>query len=139
MLIYSHFVSSFPGDWPPEIDCVEVTSVRDIEENFWSPLLGIKGKVDCSAEVTIHPRGKRHKTSTLPLELKTGKPNISLEHSGQVALYALMFGMHRPERSCEGGLLVYLQGASSSFVEMRHHETQVGLVDWTMNREVIHE
>ena len=113
------------GEWPPDLNAVEVTSVLDIEENFWSPLLGIKGKVDCSAGVTIHPRGKRQRTATLPLELKTGKPNVSLEHSGQVALYALMFGMHRPERVCDGGLLVYLQGAATTFVEMRHHETQV--------------
>ena len=105
---------------------VEVDSVIDIEENFWSPLLGIKGKVDCSAQVTIHPRGKRKRQATIPLELKTGKPTPNLEHSGQVALYSLMFDMHRPERSCDGGLLVYLQGAGTSFVKMNCHETQVG-------------
>ena len=114
-----------PGEWPPDIASIEVNSVVDIEENFWSPLLGIKGKVDCSAQVTIHPRGKRKRQMTIPLELKTGKPNPSLEHGGQVSLYSLMFDQHRMERGCEGGLLVYLQGAASSFVKMNHHETQV--------------
>jgi len=40
--------------------------------------LGIKGKIDISVE----SQGSK---KILPLEIKTGKPSFSAEHSGQVA------------------------------------------------------
>ena len=40
--------------WPGNVE-----SVMDIEENIWSPRLGIKGKVDITAEVKLHNRDKQ--------------------------------------------------------------------------------
>ena len=45
-----------------------ITEVEDIEENFWSPKLGLKGKVDMTIKVKDFG-GSR----SLPLELKTGE------------------------------------------------------------------
>jgi len=84
-----------------------ITKVVDIEENIWSPRLGIKGKIDLTVGVSGSQR-------ILPLELKTGKPSFSAEHSGQVMLYSMM---SRDRRADPGsGLLLYLR--SSNMVEV---------------------
>lgn len=80
-------------NWKGKIDTIE-----DIEENFWCPELGVKGKVDLTVQV---------KDSTMPLELKTGKASMSLEHRGQVMLYVLM--MQKFGYQVHSGLLLYLK------------------------------
>ena len=56
----------------------KVTDVVDIEENLWSPRLGMKGKIDLTVETG------QEGSSILPLEVKTGKPSYSTSHQGQV-------------------------------------------------------
>lgn len=46
--------------------------VVDIEESVWSPLYGLKGKIDASLRVATRGRGGP-RTSVMPFELKTGK------------------------------------------------------------------
>lgn len=66
-------------------DCsVTVTEFVDIEENIWSPRFGLKGKIDVTAGVRIHRRGRKHVDKIVPLELKTGKESNSIEHRSQV-------------------------------------------------------
>ena len=43
-----------PQPWPGTVE-----TIRDIEENIWSPRLGIKGKVDITVEVKLHKRDKQ--------------------------------------------------------------------------------
>ena len=43
-----------PVDWPGAIQ-----RVQDIEENIWSPRLGLKGKVDLTLQVKLHHRDKQ--------------------------------------------------------------------------------
>ena len=59
-----------------------VANVADIEENLWSPRLGMKGKIDLTVE-TVQGPGSKSK-AILPLEVKTGKPSYSTSHQGQV-------------------------------------------------------
>ena len=40
--------------WPGTVE-----AVKDIEENIWSPRLGIKGKVDITVQVKLHNRDKQ--------------------------------------------------------------------------------
>merc|ERR1719239_70115 len=54
----------------------KVSNVVDIEENLWSPRLGMKGKIDRTVETV---RGSKLK-AILPLEVKTGKPSYSTSH-----------------------------------------------------------
>ncbi|XP_044269460.1 DNA replication ATP-dependent helicase/nuclease DNA2 isoform X2 [Tribolium madens] len=51
----------------------QITDIEDIEENLWCPQLGLKGKID----VTV-----RSQTGVMPLEVKTGRATVSLEHRG---------------------------------------------------------
>lgn len=61
-----------------------VTDFVDIEENIWCPSFGLKGKVDVTAGVKIHRRGRKPIERIVPLELKTGKESNSIEHRSQV-------------------------------------------------------
>lgn len=79
-----------------------ITHIHDIEESIWEPKLGIKGKVDITAEVKINSKRK-----ILPIEIKTGKPSFSLEHKGQIILYIMM--MNLTGQDTDTGLLLYLR------------------------------
>jgi len=99
--------------WTGRID-----NIADIEENIWSPRLGIKGKID----LTVKTAGNR---KLLPLELKTGRPSFSAEHAGQVKLYTMM---SRDRREDPGsGLLLYLRSSNMVEIPAGKHEER-GLV-----------
>ncbi|KAL1428664.1 hypothetical protein MTO96_003014 [Rhipicephalus appendiculatus] len=85
-----------------------VTAVRDIEDNYWCPRLGIKGKVDATLEVKVHDRSR-----VLPLELKTGRHTFSSEHKGQVILYTMMMA-ERQAGDRRNELASYLADASGA-------------------------
>lgn len=61
----------------------------DIEENTWSPMFGLKGKVDVSLQTRIRRKGKVESKVT-PFELKTGKSSLNMSHRAQTALYTLL-------------------------------------------------
>lgn len=63
-----------------------VTDFVDIEENMWCPLFGLKGKMDVTAGVRIHRRGRKPTERIVPMELKTGKESNSIEHRSQVQI-----------------------------------------------------
>ena len=79
-----------------------ITHIHDIEESIWQPKLGIKGKVDITAEVKINSKRK-----IMPIEIKTGKPSFSLEHKGQIILYIMMMSL--TGQDTDTGLLLYLR------------------------------
>uniref|UniRef100_A0A673GAX9 DNA replication ATP-dependent helicase/nuclease n=1 Tax=Sinocyclocheilus rhinocerous TaxID=307959 RepID=A0A673GAX9_9TELE len=89
---------------------VTVTDFADIEENIWCPRFGLKGKIDVTAGVRIHRRGRKPTERIVPLELKTGKESNSIEHRSQVILYTLMSSARRCDP--EAGFLVYLKTGS---------------------------
>ncbi|KAG8226891.1 hypothetical protein J437_LFUL005650 [Ladona fulva] len=97
-----------------------ICEVKDIEENLWVPSVGLKGKVDVTVQVKIHPRNGKGKLSSgdlkeVPLELKTGRSTYSPEHQGQVILYCIMMSALAAERGLdciESGLLLYLREES---------------------------
>ena len=107
--------------WPGRVE-----AIMDIEENIWSPRLGIKGKVDLTIQVKLQQKDKKGRTcKTMPLELKTGRPSGSAEHRGQVILYSMMMSERRPDP--ESGLLLYLRTSSVQEVKAGIHEMR-GLV-----------
>lgn len=85
--------STKKGNWKGRI-----TAIEDIEENIWCPELGIKGKVDVSV---------RSQDTVIPLEVKTGRVNVSIEHRGQVLLYIML--MNKLGYKVSSGLLLYLK------------------------------
>uniref|UniRef100_A0A8C8M6F2 DNA replication ATP-dependent helicase/nuclease n=1 Tax=Oncorhynchus tshawytscha TaxID=74940 RepID=A0A8C8M6F2_ONCTS len=86
---------------------IAVTDFVDIEENIWSPRFGLKGKIDVTAGVRIHRKGRPPLNRVMPLELKTGKESNSIEHRSQVILYTLMSLERRSD--AEAGFLLYLK------------------------------
>lgn len=106
----------------------KITDIEDIEENFWSPRYGIKGKIDMTVRT-------RHKgvDKVVPLELKTGRASYSAEHKGQVTLYSMMSCDRRPDP--EGGLLLYLKNGSMEEISSGRVEKQ-GLIQ--LRNELVH-
>lgn len=76
----------------------QIDSIEDIEDNIWCRELGIKGKIDVTVKSGL---------KVMPLELKTGKSSLSLEHRGQVLLYVMM--MNKLGHKVSSGLLLYLK------------------------------
>lgn len=77
-----------------EYDLVCVNKVLDIEENIWSPMFGLKGKIDASVQVLLGT-SKRNpaldpRTLTVPFELKTGRMSNVTSHRAQTMLYTLL-------------------------------------------------
>ena len=99
----------------------KVRDVVDVEENIWSPRLGLKGKVDLTVNAEL-PTGLM---KTVPLELKTGRASGSAEHKGQVIIYSMMMGERRNDP--EVGLLLYLRNSMVQEVKAGLHEVR-GLV-----------
>ncbi|XP_050465374.1 DNA replication ATP-dependent helicase/nuclease DNA2 [Cataglyphis hispanica] len=92
-----------------------ICNIQDIEENIYIPKLGIKGRIDVTAEVNINSKKK-----IMPLEVKTGKASYSLEHKGQVILYLMMMGFR--DQSIDTGLLLYLKENAMQEIKSSHHE-----------------
>ena len=73
----------------------QVLNVQDIEESIWSPKYGVKGKLDLTLQIEKHKEISIKKQTTIeidiiPVELKSGRSTFSVEHEGQVMLYALL-------------------------------------------------
>ncbi|GLH12203.1 Regulator of nonsense transcripts 1 homolog [Gryllus bimaculatus] len=95
----------------------EIKSVIAVEDNYWIPELGLKGKVD----ITVKAKEKHQsQNQIMPIELKTGAAKNSVEHRGQVILYCLMAAQVSPNVS--GGLLVYLREGFARKVEVGRPE-----------------
>lgn len=76
-------IKSVSNKLPPTI---VISKLHDMEENIWSPMLGLKGNVD--GLVHVEPHG-----ILIPVELKTGKQSQeygSFEYRAQVITYMLM-------------------------------------------------
>ncbi|XP_065203752.1 DNA replication ATP-dependent helicase/nuclease DNA2 isoform X2 [Planococcus citri] len=112
----------------------EILQILSIEENFWIPQLGIKGKTD----VVLKAR-KNDKIKILPLELKTGRASNSSEHRGQVILYLIM--MSEIGTDVDAGLLFYLRENKITEINPKHAERsglmcmRNGLVNYIVTNE----
>ena len=90
----------------------KILEVCDIEENFWSPRLGVKGKID----LTVRTESARGEVEVRPLELKTGRATHSSSHQGQLMLYCMMSGDRRAQ--ARAGLLLYLRSSDMTEVTL---------------------
>ena len=63
--------------------------VIDVEENIWSAMYGLKGKVDAVVEIRRLSTDGTEKIWTVPYELKTGYAQ-SLCHVVQTTVYTLI-------------------------------------------------
>lgn len=87
---------------------VKVVEIKDIEENVWSTKYGLKGKIDVTGIVRVHDKlTKKKEDKIIPLELKTGNPNLSQSHAAQVSLYSMMIEDRYAETN--QGFVIYLK------------------------------
>uniref|UniRef100_A0A183BU22 DNA replication ATP-dependent helicase/nuclease DNA2 n=1 Tax=Globodera pallida TaxID=36090 RepID=A0A183BU22_GLOPA len=107
---------------------VYFNATRDIEENVWTPTLGMKGRIDVSFLASSSPpshsgddgigilpkstrRRRQRNQLVMPLELKTGKSYgngvSSIEHHSQVLIYSLMLAERANDGRIGPGFLLY--------------------------------
>ena len=102
-----------------------VSKLLDVEEHVWSPMYGLKGNIDATVQVTMHPvrRPQDSTTLTVPFELKTGK-HPSAKHTAQTVLYNLLLS-DRYDLEIVYGVLYYMETSHTLRVptvrnELRH-------------------
>jgi hypothetical protein len=71
---------------------LKISKVLKVEENIWSTLYGIKGKIDStvSLQCNTDDSGNSCKNVLVPFELKTGNNSSSIAHRSQTMFYTLM-------------------------------------------------
>ena len=84
---------------------LSIYKVLGVEEEIWSPTYGIKGIIDVSVESKVQ-LGQFEDTLVIPLELKTGKPQLS--HSAQVMLYTLLMSDYYGNTEISAKFLMYM-------------------------------
>ncbi|KNC49616.1 uncharacterized protein AMSG_11895 [Thecamonas trahens ATCC 50062] len=105
---------------------VRVTKLLDIEENVWSPMFGLKGKVDVSLEAELSFADGTIETMVMPLELKSGKlrgSQYSSDHRAQVLLYTLLMA-DKYAVEVSSALLYYTKAGKLFGVPVRRGEIQ---------------
>ncbi|KAH9822500.1 DNA replication factor Dna2-domain-containing protein [Melampsora americana] len=97
---------------------ISLTSIRDIEEEIWSPKYGLKGKIDATVEAAIIEEPMKvgffsnrkefvtQDCDVFPLEIKTGRKPNGVEHTAQTMLYTLLMS-DRYNQHIPAGLLFY--------------------------------
>ncbi|KAL2536685.1 DNA replication helicase [Forsythia ovata] len=108
---------------------IKISEVIDIEEMAWAPKYGLKGMIDASVQVRIESTLHEASEVIMPLEFKTGKGTsgqITMEHSAQVMLYALLMS-ERYMKNIECGLLYYLHTDQTQGISVRRSDL-VGLI-----------
>ncbi|KAJ6613311.1 Dna2-domain-containing protein [Mycena sp. CBHHK59/15] len=98
---------------PHETSLLAISQLLDIEEDIWSPVWGLKGKIDATVLAVISdsqsPSGRAIiTTGPKPFEIKTGRPVAGLEHRAQTMLYTLLTE-ERYGAEVSSGLLFYTQ------------------------------
>ena len=106
---------------------VRIKKIREIEENIWEPRLGIKGKIDVTADCTIKNTDTgQSKELTIPIELKSGKGNSLIQdHQIQTQLYGMVQSYrHDSEVSFKEttSLLSYIRTAKTFSIPIKENE-----------------
>ena len=106
---------------------VRIKQIREIEENIWEPRLGIKGKIDVTADCTIKNTDTGQSNElTIPIELKSGKGNSLIQdHQIQTQLYGMVQSYrHDSEVSFKEttSLLSYIRTAKTFSIPIKENE-----------------
>ena len=91
---------------PSSAATICLSKILDLEENIWSTMFGLKGKVDATV-ILKSKKGTSYESLITPFELKTGQSTTSVNHRAQTLLYTLMLN-DRYRRPIDYGLLFYI-------------------------------
>lgn len=90
-----------------DMPTLAISSICAMEEDIWSPKYGLKGKVDVTVQGSLNLKSQGLVSDVvMPLEIKTGKSTIGIEHRAQTMLYSMMIA-ERYESVIPSGLLWY--------------------------------
>ncbi|KAF9141112.1 Tripartite DNA replication factor [Mortierella sp. GBA39] len=120
-----------------------INKLLDIEENIWSPMFGLKGKIDASIQVVLKTVNSNNavsdapaQTLVVPFELKTGKKSNVLSHRAQTMLYTLLM-TDRYDVDVQWGLLLYLK--TGEFIRVPAPRDEIRTILMQRNDMAIHE
>ena len=104
----------------------KITRVYDVEEEIWSPMYGLKGKIDVSILAALYSSEDKQPSvaTVMPLEIKTGRAaSVAMEHRAQTMLYTLMMS---DRYACQvlDGLLYYSKSGEMHRVSRARNETR---------------
>ncbi|KAG0269953.1 Tripartite DNA replication factor [Linnemannia exigua] len=126
-----------------ETNLVCINKLLDVEENVWSPMFGLKGKIDASVQVVLKTVDNRNpdsgasmQTLVVPFELKTGKKSNVLSHRAQTTLYTLLM-RDRYDVDVQWGLLLYLK--TGDFIRVPAPRDEIRTMLMQRNDMAIHE
>lgn len=86
---------------------MSITQLLDIEQEIWSPVFGLKGKIDATVEADLKDASDSGRY-IVPLELKTSKFTRSISHRAQTVLYTLLLTERYPAAKKQFGILSYI-------------------------------
>lgn len=84
---------------------MSVSKVLAIEQEVWSPMFGLKGKIDVTVESNLS-MGNNSGTYVAPFEIKTSTHAQSMSHRAQTTLYTLLLS-DRYDVNVRYGILWY--------------------------------
>lgn len=86
---------------------MSITQLLDIEQEIWSPVFGLKGKIDATVEADLKDASESGRY-IVPLELKSSKFTRSISHRAQTVLYTLLLTERYPAAKKQFGILSYI-------------------------------
>lgn len=107
---------------PSSTALVSASKVIAIEEEVWSPLFGLKGKIDVTMQTTLRD-GVVRGNFLAPLEIKTSTNTRSMAHRAQTTLYSLLLS-DRYDIPIKHGLLVYSHAGEVVRIPNFHDEVR---------------
>ena len=106
-LFYHLFMKYIKNQHPIERG-LKIVNYVSSETLYQSPLIGLKGIVDCVMEVQ---NVKTYQTFNAPFEIKTGTQNIAIDQI-QVIIYCMLLSIELNQNS-KSGILAYFSGNSA--------------------------
>ncbi|KAI9016007.1 DNA replication factor Dna2-domain-containing protein [Hyaloraphidium curvatum] len=103
-------------------EAFSIWKVLDIEENIWSPMFGIKGKIDASVCIRVTKAPKLlADTFVAPLEIKAGGASNQASHLAQTMMYTLLM-TDRYGFDVDSGVLYYAKSGDTTRVAKARNE-----------------
>lgn len=105
---------------PNSLALVSASKVVAIEEEIWSPLYGLKGKIDVTMQTTLRD-GVIRGNYLSPFEIKTSTNTRSMSHRAQTTLYSLLLE-DRYDIPIKHGMLLYSHDSEVIRIPIFHDE-----------------
>lgn len=105
-----------------------IARVLDVEQEIWSPMFGLKGKVDVTVELSLRT-GAQKRRVVAPFEIKTSTGFQRVQHRAQTTLYTLLLAdRYDLLHNIDSGILFYSRSAEMIRIPVIWDEIRLLLV-----------